>query len=500
MKRTLFIIVFCVCIPAFVLAQDATIQSNIRMSLSKFFEEIDAVNVPEEHVKGADIAFQFLGGNYFKFNNIDYHPVSFIETYCKNYLNSRIINHTIENLKFKSEGYGCFKVVGNLKRSAGDENDYIIKDSSVEFLIRYNSDGENVTILSMNFSPNLDIIYPKWSDEYVFKTEGLTNFSHTEGSQTLFVDSKVRRVKSYDGEVAERGEYVPVEYRFEGSRGLKIKQLDNNKLEISVNSNKYRRDLEYQLAISQVRSKENIVKKTINIRQSGKPSFFDFDDRWAPKYQLEVIYSLKYDLGLNFMFTIPYSRFAIGGVVATNFNSYRGLFQRFENDSSNGSSEKSSYITNGYRKTIETYTGTSANSNLVDPYNEVEDFVSRSYFLVQGGVYICQWLRFDLGLGVTRTQDVHYMKNTYDIIKYSYEPMSADLPNIDDIYRYIRTDTDRYYRDANRWDFAIRPALNGQIPIGYSDNFITLSVGYLYTPFIHDFSSFDFSLGYGINF
>lgn len=510
-KHILFAFVLMLTLGSY--AQDITHKSTIKQSLDEFIGGIGMLNDPQEEIRPEDIASTFMNGTYFRFNNNDIRPIDFLNSYSKRVLGDYIINHELVFVDQKiAQKNDTWQVNATLKRASGTNEDFRVKDTDITFKIRYNGIGNSVTILEIAFSPSLFIIRPEWKDEYVFDVKGPGSRNWRGGTWSMTVDSKMRKVKYYGDDAAVFGNYTAVDYKHNAPPVLNAKQS----LEIvsgTVRGNTTRRDKKFPITVTQQKLDGTTANKTVYLMQYGKPSVFDFDDTSAAMHQVEGMYSLKYDVGLSYMLTIPGSRVSVGVAVASNFDCFKGLFNKEKRSSNNiqiennvdinignGANSSESEITNGYKKWAETVGGDY--SPLLDPNNEAEHFTSRSFFLAQGGIYIFQWLRFDVGFGAARAQNVHYMKDMYNVTKYSYEPTDSSLPPIADVYQYERTGQDNYFRDKTKWSFAIRPAINGQIPLGggYYENFITIGVGYLYAPNISGGCSLDFTLGYGWNF
>ena len=486
-------------------------KQTIKQSLDEFIASISIINDPYEEVSPELIASSFMNGTYFRFNANDVKPAVFLQNYCHEQLGRNIITH---DLKFTdqqiTEQNDTWEVKAILKRASGGNEDFRVADTPISFRVRYNGDGNYVTILEINFNPALNIIRPQWKDEYVFDVTSPRRLRWNETKWSIAVDSKMRKAKYYGRDMAETEPYYPVPYTVEPD--FKQVEHSDNQITVPIRSNTTRKEKEHLITITQKKLDGSTANEQVYVRQEAKPTVFVFDEYSAPMHQIDVIYSLKYNLGLSYMLTIPSSRIAVGAAVASNFNSFRGLFKKNNKQTQNtdisintninigNNISSESEITNGYKKKVETIEQGDY-SPLYDPYDDAEHYTSRSYFLAQGGVYILQWLRFDVGLGAARARDIHYMKDRFDITKYSYEPIDSDLPPIKDVYQYQRTGMDHYYRDKVKWSFAVRPAINGQIPLGgWNENFITVGVGYLFAPNLDKGNSVDFTLGYGINF
>ena len=520
MKRLIIsiLLLFGGCYGSF--AQETSVKQHIKESLSEFMAAISGVNDSESKENVNSIVKEFTTSNYFQFNSEDVDAVSFFNKYCSEYLQGKIISHHVEGVELRLEDNMCWSISCILVRERADGVQSHIRDTNLQLLVRCSSIKEPIKILSMSFYPQITMKQETHDKEYVFKileSEGLRQ-DYRGRRWNLSVDSRVRDVHKLDGKIYKLGEYYRIPFKVSANVKVDTTKIGEGIISGYLPQNNTRFDKRYNLKLSQVGSSQECMR---TIYQEKKPSFFDFDSDDAAMHQVDVIYSLKYNVGLSYMITIPDSRFSVGAAIASNFNSFRGLAQGKSSEpikieannnvnvdinigggdasvSVGTSDDYSSDITNGYRKSVVEYKAKDSQySSIMDPDNLAEHFKSRSYFLAQGGVYLCQWVRFDLGLGAARCQDVHYMKEAYDVTKYSYEAIEDNLTQIDDVYVYKRAGCN-YFRDKTKWSFAIRPAINAQIPLSYSA-YLTLGVGYLYTPTLFKSSSVDFSIGFGWN-
>ena len=482
-------------------AQDATTQSSIHWSLCEFFSELDAINDPEA-VKSdvKDIVHSYLNGTYFKFNDVDVNNrARFIkQTYCTEYLESRIITHSLGDVgdwKFVDQG-DCWKVSGKLKAFSGTGEDYIIKDADAEFLIRYNGPDKNITILEIKTSPQLYVLYPQWYIQYDLKVnKDIDNLLYNQGGGEFDIDiiSRARQVKKYGNEVAEKNEWYFVEYTILNTDGLEVVSRNEDKVTIRVSPNYSNATKYYDLTFCQTMLSGELYTKEVKVSQRGVPippnPLLNEDQR----LELGCLYGFDNDIGIKWMLGAEDRRLWIG--VEGGFDmDYVGV--GFATPTSKDNNYPSISISNGYKITEQKVLGKNA-TTLVDPYNEAKPFYNKAFLLPHVGVNLHKYLRFDLGLGVMWIQRAYFMKNTYDYIKYSYESLSEDLPPIDDVYRYIRTNESYYYKEKTQWNFAIHPSVNVLVPLGeYSD--LTLGVGYLYVPYNNEHS--ETSIGLGLTF
>ena len=212
-----------------------------------------------------------------------------------------------------------------------------------------------------------------------------------------------------------------------------------------------------------------------------------------------MLYSLKYNFGLSGLYTFENSRFSIGALIALNFDTFRAMedlalvSQSYHFESITGGN--TSDVTNGYKKNVHTDTPSSTSySEMMDPYNEAKHYTKRMLYLLQGGFAVNQWLSIHLGLGAASARNLHFMQIAYTRTVYSFEKQDASLPDIPDEVVYTHTYKDYYYKDATKWGFAIRPALNFHIPLN-EDFDLALGAGYTFVTHLKDANSFDFSVG-----
>lgn len=526
MKRIAIYLLFICAIHNSLCAQQITAVQQIKQSLDEFMTAISGINDPEckENIKS--VVREFTTSNYFQFNNADVDALSFFETYCSRYLQGDIISHRVRDVDVKEKGRMCWEISCKLTRESSVNTQTYIRDTHMNLIIRFEGGSENIKILSISFSPEIEYIRPTWNKEYVFQIadyKGLRQ-GYQGGEWSIVIDSKARDVKKIDGKINQLGDYYRVPFKVKTSADFKIDTTSINTgcIRGYIPQNTTKSSKSYMMEFAQI-GNNKVLKETIT--QEKKPSFFDFDCYDAAMHQVDVIYSLKYNIGLGYTITIPDTRVSVGIVAASNFNSFRGIFSNNNNNKSNYTTSYNvennieinvgndvnvdvgvnvnnntdSEVTNGYKKGVTEYLAKNSRySSLMDPHNEATHFQSRSFFIAQVGMYMCQWIRFDLGIGAARCQTIHYMNDAYDVTKYSYEPLYENLPPIEDIYAYRRSGGGQYYRDKTLWGVAIRPAINCQIPLSYSI-YLTLGVGYLYTPTLSKSSSLDFNIGLGWN-
>lgn len=522
MRKVFFVLVVFMTTFSNVFSQnEIDIQNDIRKSLNDFMARLSDLNADEEdRIKISTISSEFGGGNYFKANGIETTIDDFLQKYKTKDLKLDDISHL--DLDFNRNSIKkmsndpvdqSWSVKATMFRENKTGEDYLIKKEPITFVVRWNGTDKQVSLLEINFSTTLNKVYPQTTREYLleigdkypksFDSYNTINMPYTGGDWNISIKSWWRDVKRYSGmeDKTEYGNYYYAPFTYEVNPKMNIEEKDVPQIlsgKLRANFSKYPKN--YNIKIIQPLSGKSITQKITQQKKKNR-TFFDYDS--DEYFQIDVNYSLKYDLGLSFMYTFDYSRFALGALIETNFNTFRGIENPFDKvDQLNipsSTSANESFVQNGYNvvKTKEIEPNASRYSKLLDPYNEAKTYTQRSLFMAQGGVCVNNWLRFDLGLGAALARNIYYMGNAYKLEVYSYEKKEASLPEIEDVYVYKSKYKDYYYKDATKWGFAFRPALNFQIPLdSYDEQFITLGCGYTFVTNLNNANSFDFSIGF----
>lgn len=509
MKKILLIIT-TLAIPLLGYSQNEyEIKKNIENSLNKFFSLLSFINDDEMPTRPSTIASDFKGEHYFRLNEKETDFESFLANYSRNTLGNNFINHTlkisINNIKKSSTDQEDrrWSIRGILSRENASGEDFLIKDEVITFVVRFNGVYREVSILDMSFSTPLNIVRPEIRHEYKFEVDRKnSNLSvpYTGGEWKVSLISQRRDVKYYPGISGKEvyGEYIATPFKYEASRNLNVTTNDNPpylKGQLRGNYSKVPRN--YSITFHQNGNSNSLP---ISITQNKKDTydFFDFDD-YDPYFQLDVLYSLKYNFGLSGLYTFEDSRFSLGALIATNFDTFRAMDKIDMGSVSQSASitigGSQSNVTNGYKKNTHTDDPASTSySELMDPYNEAKHYTRRSLFLVQGGIAVNQWLSFNLGLGAAYAKGLHYMNTAYSRTVYSYEKQDASQPDIQDEIVYTNKYKNYYYKDPSKCGFAVRPAINFQIPLD-DEIALALGTGYTLVTGLKGANSLDFSLG-----
>ncbi len=510
-RLIVFIILFICCLSANS-QNEYEIRKGIQSSLENFMSRITFLNDDEEPIQASTIASDFGGGNYFRVNGSETNLENFLKTYSRSVLRQMYVNHS---LKFTTKSISKtstnssdkrWTVKAKLTRENATNEDFFIKDEDITFVVRWNGIDKEVSILEMSFSTPLQIVHPVTNREYIFEIDrrnSALSLPYTGGDWKLSIRSWFRDVKSYPGIEGKTtlGDYYLSPYTFNSPDNLKVTVNDNPQfLSGNLRGNYTKLPKSYKIRLTQTKTGKTLDQTiTVNTKPRGS---FDYDFEGS---QIELFYSLKYNFGLSYMYSFEDSRFSLGLLAAMNFDKFRGMkdldFAKSAYSLSsvvvNITGETGDGTVNGYKVTTETINPEKTNySELLDPYNEAKHYTSRSLYLAQGGFNISQWARFDLGIGAARARDLYFMENAYALDIYKYEKTSSTLPDIDDVYVYRNKYKDYYYKDPAKWGFAVRPALNFNIPLDSSDDsFLSLGVGYTFVTGIKNANSFDFSIG-----
>lgn len=486
------------------------IKKSIENSLNNFFSLLSFINDDEEPIHPNTIASAFKGEHYFRLNGKETDFEAFLSNYSKSVLKNIYVNHTLKlndrSIKKLSDDPSDrrWKVSGMLLRENATEEDYLITDENISFVVRFNEIDRDVNILEINFSTPLNIVRPQNRREYKFELDSKNSkliVPSVGGEWRIALVSKYRDVKYYPGISGREdvGQYYPAPFTFEAPYYLKVTANEASPfLRGELKGNSSRESRNYTITFHQNKS---TLSLPIQITQKGKDRniFFDFDDSYS-YFQFDVLYSLIYDLGLSGLYTFCDSRFSLGLLFETNFDSFRALnldFQASESlNTSISTGGQTSDITNGYKKTSHTDDPSSTSySSLMDPFNEAIHYTKKSVILLQSGIAINQWMSFNIGIGGARARGLHFMKTAYARTVYSYEKQNASLPDIPSEVVYTNRYKDYYYKDPEKWGFAVRPALNFHIPLN-DDLDLSLGAGYIFVNGLKDANSLDFSLGF----
>lgn len=497
---------------------EKNVMNRIKRSATEFFSSVADINNPLEPIFIETIVDEFgRGGNYFYLNDKDGTLMDFLNDYKVRYLQERLLNHRFSDVSVikmhDSDSSWLYKVTGLLVRESAVSEDFIVKDEPVTMIILYNPMECSSTIVGLDLDPSLKITYPTERYEYVFvfADSDSSREVSAEGGECYFqIDSRRRKFKEYEGypDKTECIEDVPVEYSV-GPTPLRFTK-DGHMLNGELGQNISKQSRRYDIVLTQKSGKT----LTASVTQLAKSNIrfkdiFGFWDREAPRHSVNLSYSLKYQYGLSYMYRFEDSRFSLGALAYANGGAFENALYDDHSHSFTvngvpveGNTSTQNYEANGYAVTVtRTIPVNGVYSSLADPHGQARFFNARSLFMAQAGVNFCQWVRFDLGVGAVSNRELCHLPDAYEHVRYSYTPLTEDLPQIADVESYALYGTDLLYRSGQKWNFAFRAGLAASIALDfYNDHYLNFGFGYVVAPTNPDANSLDFHIGYGWNF
>lgn len=513
-------------------------RTDIISSLIHFFDNLSSVNDEYDSMPASEFVRIYGnenaltgGGHYFRYNGQETNMTSFIQYYAKSSIEGRNINHKldisnrtvnvrpVDNVSSTDQRW---IVKGRLQRTNADfetsdkNEDYLIKDEPIDLIVRYNGHEKDISILEINIkNPRLQKVFPVYSTQIVFlpvRNNASTSLSATGGEWSCQMQSYSARIKEYPGFDKTSETRRPLGFTYSlGDQRSSIKlgniKVNNESIKGTVSQNFLKESRSY--TINLIQNETNKIY-SLTISQSGavKPCkwcpFFDVDDYYNLS-QIGLSYSLKYGIGLMYKHHFEDTRFSLGGLIATNFDTYRGWEKLSQVSAETSVSIGIPSTSTGLKEdlyeisheTIKPETGKYCSK--LDPQNEAKKYTARSLFLIQPGVNVTNWCNFTLGIGVALSHNKYFMETAYGYTRYSFTKLDPSLPDIDDIYDYKAYYKNYYYKDPIKCHFAIRPSLDFRIPVE-RHQYINLEVGYVLTPGYKDGASLDFAIGYTWNY
>ena len=536
MKNSRVFLLLSLCLSSnIIFAQNEEVKrTDIITSLIHFFDNLSSVNDEYDSMPASEFVRIYGnentltgGGHYFRYNGQESDMTSFVQHYAKSSIEGKNINHKLDisnrliNVKpiYKASSVDQRWIVkGNLQRTNADfetsdkNEDYLIKDEPIDLVVRYNGHEKEISILEINIrNPRLQKVYPVYHTKIVFSPESnksLTNLSADGGEWFCKMQSYRSRIKEYPGFNKTSENRTPLGFTYSlGDQRSSLRtgniKMDNESIKGTIAQNYLKESRSY--TINLIQNETNYVY-SVTISQSGavKPCkgcvIFDVDD-YHNLSQIGISYSFKYGMGFIYKHHFEDTRFSLGGLIATNFDTYRGWEKPVQVSTETSVSIGIPSTSAGLKEdlyeisheTIKPETG--KYSSMLDPRNEAKKYTARSLFLIQPGVNVTNWCNFTLGIGVALSHNKYFMETAYGYTKYSFTKLDPSLPDIDDIYDYRAYYKNYYYKDPIKCHFAIRPSLDFRIPVE-RHQYINLEVGYVLTPGCKDGASLDFAIGY----
>lgn len=487
------------------------IKQSVKNSVTEFFSHISMINDPVEPFPIDLIVDLYPEGNYFYFNGENTTLKRFLNLYVDDCLKMRLITHELVDLQVdkvndKSENDKRYKVSATLERTSATGEDIVIKDEKISMEVLWDN---QCSILVINMNPTLDITFPTTRYEYIFQVDNYKsekNISYEGGKWNLNVNSRRKTVKEYDGypELTKVLKDEPWDFRVV-SGDVRYSRAGGNEIFGDVGPNFSKETRTYHINLVQTTS--NLSLKP-DIYQGAKETFrfSDLFEVWdLPTHSVTIGYSLKYQLGLSYFYTWE-TRFSLGALIHANFNS----FKDWKSDPQtvipgdkvtivNGNllvNGNGTYESNGYKISVEEVKPSKEYSPLFDPYNTAKTNTARSLYMVQIGMSLNDYVRFDLGVGAAAYKEKVHINNAYKYKLYSYTPISDEYPPIDDLYSFSWYKSEHFFKGKYKWDVALRPGLTCCIPLDkWHEHYMNLGVGYVVVPNNISCNSLDFQLG-----
>ena len=458
----------------------------------------------------------------FKLNNQKITLASFMYNYKQNVLKNDYISHYFERtteIKKDDRGERLYKIQGKLKREYIRKNtkEFVVMPIDISLLIFYDERkpiDARVKILELVMEQDITRVYPHIFYEYDFDVKpAKTQIDYTAESVKFYIISRKRKVTEYPRTGIDPlfAEYEPVKVTGIADYA-KLSQLNDTEFVVSFRENYSSSPRSYVVSFKQDggKSQDITIKQSFPYKPNKIKKFFEVDKTYYDRlWDISLHYSPKYNIGVSAMYTPEESRFSFGGIIASNFDSFRGIdwctevsvstLSAGSAESSVGSIWPTSDIVNGYKITQETLNPEENNfSSIFDPYSEAKHYKSRTLILANFGFHITNWWNISLGIGPIIYRDLYFMETTYDVTRTSYTPTQNGLPAIEDVYTYRKhTGPQNYYfKNPTKWDLGIRPAVNFSIPLG-DDFYMPIGCGYIISALgkLEDCNSLDFNIG-----
>lgn len=315
MKRLFIGIIATMCCVAVHSQNEYEIKKSIEKSLTDFFSLLSFINDDEEPINPATIASDFRGEHYFRLNGTETTLESFLSSYSRSDLRNKFVNHTLQvstnNIKKTSSTASDkrWTIKGKLLRENATGEDYYIKDEDITFVVKWNGLDKEVSILDLTFSTPLEIVRPVTNREYKFEIDrqkSILSVPYSGGDWKIAIQSWYRDVKSYPGIEGKTiiGDYYLSPYTYQSN----LKIIENSNPQIlsgNLRGNDSKQARIYTICLTQDKTGKTI-NQTITVGTKPTHCIFDFDSDGY--HQIELLYSLKYNFGLSYMYTFEDSR------------------------------------------------------------------------------------------------------------------------------------------------------------------------------------------------
>lgn len=497
MKKMIYTVVLCLVAMIANAANIYNVRAGADDELKSFFSAVSLMvddSDPADPEKFAD----FWSGEVFRFNGKKMYLEDLLVSYRNKVMADERIAHTftLTSIEKKKDMGNVYKVEGFLDRIPLDDS-WKSKRQPVYMEIAYDEDwqsGKKLQILAIKMDTSLVKVFPKEEEAYEFSAvkQSFGRVSCKGGRFDVIVKSTLTRYKTYEGIGSEMIETADVDFTVESSRWGPIeahKNESNVKGWISANTSHHERNVTLQLM--QQKSGKRI---RVYFEQEKAPrSFLKFTmtkyDGWNEWY---VHYIDKYNCGISYKASIEDSRWCIGFGLLFSPNYWKTDNTEKQFTSLNDGT----YTEAGYTVTKKAYAPGDDDYMDAAPYigeYEQKDLLNGLY--LDTGVWLCNFLRLDCGLGWA----YHVTRKTFEkanyVEIYEYKKKNSTLPDIANqvhTYGYVKN----FRQDDAKHALLVKPGLTLSIP--FSESFrMNLSGAYLYLPMIKNMETkWDLSIGF----
>lgn len=510
----------------------------ITKQMESFCTVLDYLNAEDEYERyDTEDANKMFGGDYLQYNNTEYNTLGkWLKNFYCAQLDNEILQHTIvvDEMSIKKESNNpknkrySFKAI--LTRETGEGKDFKMKDVPVSFSVVL-EDNNGIAIQEIKGDWKVKVVRPSYEWKYYLEVPNYHNEVAADGEKRQFsVRSWAQQMKVYEGIQTiptERSVNVPVVVE-----GEKVDaEIKDNTVSVNFRYNYSREPRYYNVTVKQKKVGEEMINdgmvKKVTFTQLGQPKeswwkcLTQFDEYDAPDMDVKFHYGLdNTTFGLGATYRFDDTRFTLGFYGA--MSKYRislidwTITKVYEQNTTivipgtttnfgttviidkNGNSVQVEKYT---EKVIDVIKPTKRGySQTMDPDGEAVHKKAYSYVMAMPGFYMNDWVHFDLGLGVARTQDTYRMEDAYQInvIEKSYVKDGVSETVTEN--KYVRTGDSFLYKDAAKFHFAVRPGLNLQIPVSSDEHYLKFGVGYTFVPSDKDANNLDLSVGFAFQF
>lgn len=512
---TLTLLAFFCCLPTFSQEIKSSTKAFIVSQLKEFSATLDAVmSLSPSDAEDAESLDVLYGWDSFNFNGKKYESISnWVRKYYKRQLKGVELSHTLDvrlpsiRKKTQSEKDHRYLVDVTLHResaivSSNKKHDYMLADQKVTLTV-IAREGHDLKILAIDGNWDFNPAYPYLSGHYhLALDEYSSNMSARGGYKTIQVESAIVYDKVYKGGTVlgtvKDFQKEDVTYFTRSSLTL---NKQGNKLTATVPVNRSRKEKTHSIYVYQKNADNSVgLSRYHSIIQAGNKhrSVFDVETDYLPTWTFSMNYGTHKTIGFSIAGRFKNSPVTLGFHFAPSTTRWEHLYDEFQETMA------ASYGVNILQETEETedYSiktvwsdfsrpGKRDYSPEWDPDSTAMHKQALSYVFIQPGIYITEWMRFDLGFGFQRLQDTYLKENLPEKVTKEYTPLRPDVPAKSTETVYENSGRTFFFKDRAKVEIAIRYGLMFDIPVG-KRKALLLGTGIT----LADLTNWDFSLGF----